>query len=421
MDRSRAFDITIHVIQSEINHWLPCIKAKSTIDDSPWNKILISGIEQSPTVKGPSGQHIHVYVEFTNQKSWSACKKLLRLEGLTSLFRVANKNDYIRIRDHHIKTESKIDQSSLLLFEWPTCVVPNKESTTKLKLTPHGFDIRAAVEAGDLESIKDWNYKYYISHKATLDAECLKFKPKTLDTIKEHLWIVGETGSGKTAYIHKLYPGNLAYWKDMSSPKYEQYNHEEVVVWDDMDNKCLRMVGVNKLKTLTNPAGALCEVKYSSALIKAKHIITSQYTIKDCFVYKGAVRFGNHNKSYEEQIEEIEQDPDYHAIKRRFKEITITKFLFQEGLQLKCKSKRDAMTPEEQANYDLFEPYDSEHKVDVYSQGEHSVNIDDTISCTETGQSLSKESILNKTKRKRAAAENEEFCASSRSSFDNME
>ena len=70
-----------------------------------------------------------------------------------------------------------------------------------------------------------------------------------------------------------------------------------------------------------------------------------------------------------EIVENIKDDPDYQAIARRFVQVNIRDLLFQANLQLKSKGDIAALTPEQSAAYDLFEPYDIEKRnCDAYSE-----------------------------------------------------
>ena len=128
-------------------------------------------------------------------------------------------------------------------------------------------DLRNAIESGDIQRVKDLNYMLYIKSKGSIEAECAKYRQATDDKVYEHLWIVGSTGKGKTAYIKRNWPD--AYWKDCCNSNFEEYNGEDVVVLDDFDNKRLRLMTVGKLKNLCNPAGDRCKINYGTVHVKA--------------------------------------------------------------------------------------------------------------------------------------------------------
>lgn len=363
--RSRAFSIRMQLSTAQQSDWLPQLKADVESYPLRFEELLIGGPELAPTT---GMRHVHVYVAFEHARSNIQATKLLRMGDFAPYITVANKQDRDRIIRHHTKLDTKEQPTVLSLLHHPATLQDEEESTTRpVKRTKtSGLDLRAAVESGDIDTVKDLNYMLYIKTKGAIEAECAKHRRATDDQVHEHLWIHGPTGKGKTAYIKRTWPE--AYWKDCCNANFEEYNGESVVVLDDFDNKRLRLMTVGKLKTLCNPAGDRCKVNYGTVHVKAKIIVTSQYSLHDCFKHKGKAKFIPHNSDPVD--DNITDDPDFQAIKRRFKEVSIDRLLFEADLQLKSKAEIRALTPEQQATYDVFEPYDPEHnrEVDAYSE-----------------------------------------------------
>lgn len=346
---------------------MPQIKADVLSYPTRFDELIVGGPELAPST---GMRHVHIYVAFEYQKLKQQVIKLLHLEQFKPWFEAANKNDRERIIAHHLKESTKEDLQVRCLLRFPELASEARVDETtgrvfkKAKMT--GDEFRDLVESGDLEGVKQADYRGYLRMKGSIEAEIAKFRPKTADVVHEHLWIKGETGTGKTAYIKKKWPDS--YLKDCCNANFEEYNNESVVILDDFDNKRLRLMTVGKLKNLCNPAGDRCKINYGTVHVKAKIIVTSQYSIKECFKHKGKAKFVPHNSDPVE--DDVEADPDYQAIKRRFKEIDIKKLLFQEGWQLKSKSAIRHLTPAQQAAYDVFEPWDPEHnrEADAYSE-----------------------------------------------------
>jgi len=364
--RSRAFTIRVQLSKEQQSAWLPKLKADVSSYPRRFEELVIGGPELAPTT---GMRHVHVYVSFENQHSSSSLPKLLHLQGLSPYWVVANKHDRARIVKHHFKLATKENPTIRSLLQFPEATQEESDFSTepptkRAKLS--GQELRTLIEAGDLEGVKAVNYNTYLRLKGTIETECAKYRPKTDDVVHEHLWIKGVPGTGKTAYIKRTWPN--AYWKDCCNANFEEYNGEDVVILDDFDNKRLRLMTVGKLKNLCNPAGDRCKVNYGCVHVKAKIIVTSQYSLKDAFKHKGKKQFIPTNGEVVE--DPIEDDPDYLAIKRRFKEITIKKLLYQADLQLKSKGKLRQLTPEQQAAYDVFEPYDPEHNADAEAYSE---------------------------------------------------
>ena len=362
--RARAFSGKVQITQAAERAWVAKLKADVCSYPTRYARLVIGGAELAPTT---GMRHIHFYVEFTYQRSSPALRALMHMTELKPWFIAANRSDRDRIIEHHCKVLTKEDPLVRTLMNYPDHLVKSSDESVeppikRVKVTQD--DIRAAVETGNIENVKQLGYMTYIKCKGALEAECARFRPKTPDIKHTHLWVVGPTGSGKTAYIMRTWPN--AYQKDLCNPNFEEYNNESIVVMDDMDNKRLRHMTVGKLKNLCNPAGTRCKVNYGTVFVKAQIIVTSQYTIEECFKHKGKKQFVSRD---DEIVENIKDDPDYQAIARRFDQVNIRDLLFQANLQLKSKGDIAALTPEQSAAYDLFEPYDIEKRnCDAYSE-----------------------------------------------------
>lgn len=376
--RARAFTVRVQLSEREQEQWIPRIKADVMTYPTRFEKIVVGGPELAPTT---GMRHVHIYVAFEHPRSMSQVPTLLQLHGLKPWIECAVKQDADRIIKHHCKLESKQDPLILKLFEFPESSIESSsdDDIRPLKRAKTTQDeLRAAIETGNIDVVKNLNYMLYIKSKTAIEAECMKYRQDSDDQVYEHLWITGSTGKGKTALIKRLWPD--AYWKDCCNPNFEEYNNQKVVVFDDFDNKRLRLLTVGKLKNLCNPAGDRCKINYGSCYVKAMIIITSQYSLRDCFKHKGKYRIPV-NPDWNIEDDPIDEDPDYQAIKRRFREVSIDKLLFEYNLQLKSKAAIRALTPEQQASYDVFEPYDPEHnrEVDMYSECNQSIRSFRTI------------------------------------------
>lgn len=361
-----AFDIRLCLAQHEQDSWLPLIKADISSNPSKFKKILIGGPEIGPTA---GKRHVHIYVEFKSQTTIPALTKHLRLQGLIWWKQQANRNDYCRIRNHHCKTTSKESPDVLLLLEHPEWITPIMEeglisdgekgsTTTSGTITER---VRRIIEnGGTVEDVKSISYGWYASHSGFVEREILKYQPIRQTVKHEHLWIYGDPQTGKTAIATVLFPN--AHWQDINNPKFEGYDNQDVVILNEMDNKALRQFTVSKIKSLCDPRGTKCQINYGCVQVQAKIVVLSNYSIKNCFKYKG--------KNAKWQADFDETDVDYLAIKARFREVKIDKFLFEQGLQLKSKAKLRQATCEK----DCFEPYDANRTDnDVYSEDNYSV------------------------------------------------
>lgn len=399
--RGTTFILRLQLTKQEEVAWVARMKADVESYPTRFKRLLISGAELAPTT---GMRHIHVYVQFECQRKARQLWPLLHLTGIPQPWmQKKSATEYEAIRRDYLKVDTKEDINVLCQLEWPKPVIPmlfedddspTEPNAKRPKTT--GYELRQIIESGDLQAVKDTNYMLYLRHKGAIEAECAKFRPKTDDQVYEHLWIHGQPGTGKTAYIKTMWPN--AYWKDLNNSNFEEYSGQTTVVLDDMDNKRLRLMTVGKLKNLCNPAGDRCKVNYGTVHVKAQMIVTSNYKIKDAFKHKGKKIPVNPDWVSDECP--IEEDVDYIAIKRRFREVSIEQLLFQANLQLKSKADIRALTPEQQANYEVFEPYDPQHnrQVDCYSECNQSLRTigtqtDDTMSNYST-QTIPKDSGL---------------------------
>lgn len=385
--RARAFSFVLFLTKLEQDGWLPVIQADLSSYPTRFQRLLVSGAELCPET---GRRHVHVYVEFDNQKHSGQLDRFLHLTGVSKPFiKAACKADYNRIRQDYTKISTKEDPSVLLLIDWPSKTLHDRDDeetdtmderpTKKTKMANH--ELRALVESGNIEAIKDWNYNFYLRNKGSIEAEAAKHRPKTFDQVKEHLWIVGKPGTGKSAITQYLWP--QAYQKDLCNQNFEEYNNEDIVVLDDMDNKRLRQMTVGKLKNLCNPAGIQCKVNYGTVFVKAQIIVTSNYSIKECFKHKGKVRYVPNPDHVQEEIP-IEEDVDYIAIKRRFKEITIEELLLEKKLRLMTKEQINELSLEEKGTYQIFEEYDAYTEDNYNPDGVYGSSRDDQSEASTT-------------------------------------
>lgn len=342
--KCKAYDVRITLAQHEQDSWLPLMKALVSSEQALITRFLIGG----PEIGIKEGRrHVHVYVEFLNQTTVTSMKKKLRLEGLIHWYQTAAKNDYDRIRKHHTKELSKEDPEVLSLLEYPTYTtleIASDGSTTsnKGKITDQ---IQQIIEqGGSLEDVKNASYGFYASHSGFVEKELLKYRKPTAPVKYDHLWIYGEPGTGKSSSCYMLFPG--AHWQDVNNPKFEGYNHEDVVILNDMDNDTLRHYGVAKLKNLCDPQGTKCQVNYGCVHVQARIIVTSNCSLRDVFKYTGTKHVA--------KTDITDDDVHYLALKRRFRVLHIDKFLEENNLQLVDKQRLAVATTTEQC----FEPFD---------------------------------------------------------------
>ena len=93
-------------------------------------------------------------------------------------------------------------------------------------------DAFAAAKEGKLEEIPaDLRVRHYKTWKS-IRHDHAGLLLKDLDGDLGHLWISGPSGSGKSKYCKEKFPG--AFWKSSNNKWWDGYEHQEVVVLDDL-------------------------------------------------------------------------------------------------------------------------------------------------------------------------------------------
>lgn len=98
----------------------------------------------------------------------------------------------------------------------------------------------------------------------------------------DNMWIWGQSGCGKSSYIRQNYDMSTVYWKGMNK-WWDGYQHEPVVVLEDMDPKHGEFIAYF-LKIWADHYAFNAEVKGGMMRIRPKTIIvTSQYPLNEVF------------------------------------------------------------------------------------------------------------------------------------------
>lgn len=98
----------------------------------------------------------------------------------------------------------------------------------------------------------------------------------------ENYWICGPSGCGKSSKVRRDYP---TFYSKGTNKWWDGYRHEDVVLVDDFDPSHAWLA--RDLKVWTDYYRFPAEVKGGSMVIRPKIVIvTSQYTIEECFRLK---------------------------------------------------------------------------------------------------------------------------------------
>lgn len=391
-ERARHWTVTVFGDQVEQDRWIQRVMTAVRNNTCPFTKILIGGWELSTN----GTKHCHVLVEFKNTRKMHQVRAGLLLQDvkawITPKLASTAINDVV---EHHIKERSKIGPR--ITFQHPPGWVKVTDGTIHETMAPgtararepfvngpiqgvyskdagtsaadeppkkkHKTDMHrvlALAEAGDYDTIKEENPGLWLLNSARIQVHNKKQAP--LDDVRqlEHYWIHGATGTGKTLSVQLLFPD--AFQWDSESKYWDGFHGQKQVVLSDLDNRSLRSLGINRLKTMCDPGGFPVNIKYAGGqLAKAQIVVTSNFTIDECFKYKG--KNANFNQDWYSDI-------DLEAVKRRFKEMSVHQWLFTNNIRLKSPEERSRIVQGEYALADLFE----EHRLDRTFDVQHRVD-----------------------------------------------
>lgn len=334
---SRAWNITLFGDDTQLKEWVARINYSTVQYPSRYQYILVGG----PELTSAGVKHVHIYVEFKNQLREAGAKKLLFLTDHNVYCTRESKLTRNDVIQHHKKQRSKCDPDVLVLLEYPTpseSVTTTVSDDTNPRPTKKAKNEKAAhvlqlAEQGQIDQIKDLYPGDYLRLRTNILTIANERQVEVDNTLLQHYWIYGPEQTGKTQSVRHLFPN--AYIKDPSHEWWDGYDKHKQVLLSDLDNRTLRAFGVQRLKTLCDATGIPGNIKNSAPkMIKAQVIVTSNYSIDECFQYLGK------NKSFNE---EWYSDIDKRAIKERFMEVSIHQWLFMNNLKLKSAEELRAL------------------------------------------------------------------------------
>nr|WAE43193.1 MAG: replication associated protein [Cressdnaviricota sp.] len=203
--------------------------------------------------------HLQGYVCFTDAKTHSSVKKLLKGSWCEPMKGSIQEND-IYASKFDIPTERGDKPLS------------NDDKGRANQLRWHRT--RQLAKEGRLDDI---DADLYIKHYSTLKRIQSDNQPKIEPTDVKCYWICGPPGTGKSHEVYYTFPD--AYKKNMDKPDwFDHYNMEDVVYLEDIDKYQVKWAGL--LKRLSDKWPMQAQIKGDMKMIRPKTIIvTSNYTI----------------------------------------------------------------------------------------------------------------------------------------------
>lgn len=246
MSRTRTWCFTLHNYTTE---------EEATLCALP-SRYLVYGRERCPSTDVP---HLQGYVVLLAASTLSALKGRL---AVSRIHLEASKGTSLQNRLYCIKEGSYIEQGERPL------TAQEKGESERLRWT----EARRCAELGELDKVPDDIFIRYIRNLEHIGKRS-RVTPEPRGDVTG-LWIVGQTGTGKSRFCIENYPG--AYYKAVNK-WWDGYADEEVAVIEDVDKRHSDFI-VYFLKIWGDRYPFRAEVKGGSLMIRpTKVIITSNY------------------------------------------------------------------------------------------------------------------------------------------------
>lgn len=291
----REWDARFNVPTDEdLQAFLAAIKSETS--SGKFRYALVSGVEigRRPFQDDYLIRHVHACLVYNNRVSKSSILKNLNIKTGNGYYLVPRNRSlpYSGWKAHHTKTESKIDTTSLCLFEYgqlPTDkldashqVTKRSDEEKKRKLDDIIIEMKGMIEKGeDEECFKKFprNYLTYGEKIKTMIHQRRDFFKTNGDP---HIWLFGLPGSGKSALLQVIYPNY--YNKNLDTKFFDKYDskvHSHVLL-QDVDHMSIEKLGIQFFKSICDEAGYPIDQKYKAPQIERLTVlISSNFTIDD--------------------------------------------------------------------------------------------------------------------------------------------
>ncbi|QKK82938.1 hypothetical protein 1 [Nicoomyvirus llwydnae] len=269
---------------------------KSESQAGKYRYVMVSGVEVGTKPYQPDYliRHVHVAFVFINRVSKSSILKNLQIKQDLGYYLVPRNKDlpYSGWVKHHKKPESKLDASSLTLFEYGTLpqdkvkesaqVQKRSDVEKKRKLDEIIIEMKEMIENGqDDEAFRKFP-RNYLTYGEKLKSIIHQRRDFFKSDGHPHIWLYGAPGTGKSALLQIVYPDY--YNKNLDTKFFDRYDakqHSHVLL-QDVDHGTVEKLGAQFLKSLCDEAGYPIDQKYKAPQIERLTVlVTSNFTIRD--------------------------------------------------------------------------------------------------------------------------------------------
>ena len=291
----REWDARFNVpVDEDVELLLANVKAESQA--GKYRYVMVSGIEIGTKPFQPDYliRHVHVAFVFINRVSKSSILKNLQIKQNLGYYLVPRNKSlpYSGWVKHHKKTESKLDETSLCLYEYGTLpldktgtsdqVTKRSDIEKKRKLDEIIIEMKEMIERGeDDEAFKKFP-RNYLTYGEKLKSIIHQRRDFFQSNGNPHIWLSGGPGSGKSAILQVIYPDY--YNKNLDSKFFDRYDsktHTHVLL-QDVDHGTIEKLGAQFIKSICDEAGYPVDQKYKTPQIERLTIlVTSNFQIRD--------------------------------------------------------------------------------------------------------------------------------------------
>jgi len=267
---------------------------KTEADASKFNYCLVSGLEVGENkYQDDFGiRHVHLCLIYNNRVSKASILKNLQIKQGNGYYLVPRNRDlpYSGWKKHHTKTESKVDKTKTILYEYGTLPVDKTEGVftkrseeeKKRKLDDVIIEMRELIEEGKEDVAFNKFPRNYLTYGERIKAMVAQKKDFGQQTGDPHIWLYGLPGTGKSALMQFIYPNY--YNKNLDTRFFDLYNgkHHTHILLQDVDHAVMERLGVQFFKTICDEAGFPIDQKYKTPhLARAPILITSNFELHD--------------------------------------------------------------------------------------------------------------------------------------------
>lgn len=351
----REWDARFNVPTDEdLNNLITAVEEQ--VRQSKLRYVLVSGLELGtrPYQDDYLIRHVHLALIFNNRVSKSAVLKNLQIKQGNGYYLVPRNRayPYSGWRKHHTKTDTKVDEDVLFLYEYgqlppdreeKTDIVKRSDGEKKRKLDEIIIEMKADIEAGNEDEAFRKFPRNYLTYGEKIKAMITQKRDFFKTNGDPHIFLTGSPGDGKSALMQIIYP--LYYNKNLDSRFFDLFKPEyhTHMLLQDLDHAVVEKLGVQFLKTICDEAGFPVDQKYKTPqLARTTVLVTSNFTLAD--ILPEDMKGRNENLK---------------ALHRRFWCINIRDFL--RALNLKLLSKYEIQALKKAGNTDprkLFLSYD---------------------------------------------------------------